>query len=82
MACMQQYVHLAVCQNSLCLQEYEKKRLCCICAKNVAARVTFGDICATESPAFWCSRCYDHLHLDSQGTWIEPAHKVFSYFSG
>lgn len=64
------------------VQGYQKKRLCCICARNVADRITFGDKCALESPAFWCKSCYDSLHLSGQGAWVESAHKVFSYFSG
>jgi hypothetical protein len=40
---------------------------CCICCVRPAVTVTFEDVLAPESPAFFCALCFDDLHRDAAG---------------
>ena len=45
---------------------------CCICSIRPAVKVTFDDVLAPESPAFFCVQCFDDLHFDAQAeAWPE-----------
>ena len=66
----------------LLLQGYTVKRSCSICDQRAATKLTYGDIAAAESPAFWCTQCYDMLHYTSDGECLDVDHKVFPYGSG
>lgn len=52
---------------------------CCICAARPSTKITFGDCLAPSSPAFFCSCCYDDVHLDADGqpTILQPQMDVF-----
>ncbi len=60
------------------VQAHMRKRRCSLCAARLALKVTYEDIHAPETPAFWCNQCYEALHYDEAGKLLY-AHKVFPY---
>lgn len=52
---------------------------CCICAARPSTKIVYGDRLAPSSPAFFCTCCYDDLHLDADGQVIlaQPQMDVF-----
>jgi hypothetical protein len=40
---------------------------CCICTARPSTKIAYGDRLAPSSPAFFCSCCFDDLHLDVDG---------------
>lgn len=55
-----------------------RRRKCSVCGSRLAVKVTYEDIHAPETPAFWCNQCYEALHYDQSGK-LMYAHKVFVY---
>lgn len=52
---------------------------CCICAARPSTKIAYGDSLAPSSPAFFCSCCFDDLHLgaDGQPTLLQEQMDVF-----
>jgi hypothetical protein len=52
---------------------------CCICAARPSTKVAYGDRLAPSCPAFFCSGCFDDLHLgaDGQPILLQPEMDVF-----
>ena len=40
---------------------------CCICDAKPSTQIAYGDSLAPSSPAFFCSCCFDDLHLSADG---------------
>jgi snRNA-activating protein complex subunit 3 len=59
-------------------QAHMRRRRCSVCAVRLAVKVTYEDIHAAETPAFWCNKCYEALHYNQEGRLLY-GHKVFPY---
>lgn len=44
-------------------------------------QVTYEDRLAPESPAFWCTACYEMLHYGKDLN-LKYYHRVFDYYGG
>lgn len=63
------------------MQEVSYRRVCDICSRTMAIKVTYEDKHAPSDPCFWCSECYRMMHYDKQGELLYR-HKVFPYKTG
>ncbi|BDA46278.1 snRNA-activating protein complex subunit 3 [Coccomyxa sp. Obi] len=59
-------------------QAQTRRQRCTVCATRFAVKVTYEDRLAPETPAFWCSECYEAIHYESSGR-LKYVHKVFPY---
>ncbi|ORZ29992.1 hypothetical protein BCR44DRAFT_1446986, partial [Catenaria anguillulae PL171] len=39
---------------------------CAYCHKRASAYITYGDMCAMQSPCYWCSECYHDVHYNKR----------------
>ena len=67
---------------ALPMQAYGSRRKCGICDLRAATKLTYADIAAPDSPAFWCEDCYKMLHYTKDDKLLDPDHKVFPYQIG
>jgi len=60
------------------MQAWSRRQKCSVCALKLATKVTYEDTLIPETPAFWCSDCYEALHYDATGKLVSQ-HRVFPY---
>jgi snRNA-activating protein complex subunit 3 len=53
---------------------------CIACELQVPTKVVYEDPLASQSPAFYCDRCFDLLHKRADGSKIVPDLVEFPYF--
>ncbi|RIA88113.1 snRNA-activating protein of 50kDa MW C terminal-domain-containing protein [Glomus cerebriforme] len=52
---------------------------CRMCITRPAALVTINDFMAGETPAYFCDKCYNEYHYDSNSNLLYDNYKVFRY---
>ena len=57
----------ALCEPVTLPSQRRRLEKCCICNVRPAVKMTFDDVLAPESPAFFCEKCFDDLHCDENG---------------